>query len=206
MMSQIIDSRIERHAAKLQVSGAKIPAARCRAATPHVALTSACRAISGRRCSIRNSKTSVKIRRISRTVRRIDSCFRGRCYEMDPCTAPESNREERKRETEKERDRRAHVRERTREKREDLSVAKLSSTSFASSPSRRPTIAAGRDGHPRYPSAERPSRPVRPLLLPQIYKISHFVIELSRRERRGRKFDGIAQLIPSQRSSVVALL
>ena len=35
----------------------------------------------------RNSKTSGKIRRISRTVRRIDSGFRGRCYEMDPCTA-----------------------------------------------------------------------------------------------------------------------
>lgn len=87
-----------------------------------------------------NSKTCAKIRRISRTVRRIDSSFRGRCYEMDPCTAPKA-------------------REREREEREDLSVAKLSSTS---SPSRRPTTTP-RD-HSRYPSAERPSRPLTPVI------------------------------------------
>lgn len=69
-------------------------------------------------------------------------------------------------------------RERRREEREDLSVAKLSSTS---SPSRRPTTTP-RD-HSRYPSAERPSRPLRPLLLLQMYKVSHFVIELSRPKR-----------------------
>lgn len=50
-------------------------------------------------------------------------------------------------------------REREREEREDLSVAKLSSTS---SPSRRPTTTP-RD-HSRYPSAERPSRPLTPVI------------------------------------------
>lgn len=45
----------------------------------------------------RNSKTSGKIRRISRTVRRIDSGFRGRCYEMDPCTARRGWEEARRR-------------------------------------------------------------------------------------------------------------
>lgn len=45
----------------------------------------------------RNSKTNGKIRRISRTVRRIDSGFRGRCYEMDPCTARRGWEEARRR-------------------------------------------------------------------------------------------------------------
>ena len=51
-----------------------------------------------RRRSLRNSKTNAKIRQISRTVRRIDSSFRGRCYEMDPCTTPRARWRERKRE------------------------------------------------------------------------------------------------------------
>jgi len=51
-----------------------------------------------RRRSLRNSKTSAKIQRISRTVRRIDSSFRGRCYEMDPYTTPRARWRESKRE------------------------------------------------------------------------------------------------------------
>lgn len=68
--------------------------------------------------------------------------------------------------------------EKAREKREDLSVAKLPATSFTSSPSRR--LATPGESRPPYFSTERPSRPLRPLLLLQIYKISYFVIELSR--------------------------
>lgn len=54
-----------------------------------------------------NSKTSAKIRRISRTVRRIDSSFRGRCYEMDPCSFESKGESERTSErSKKERERR----------------------------------------------------------------------------------------------------
>lgn len=113
----------------------------------------------GERVIIRNSKTDTKIRRISRTMRRIDSSFRGRCYEMDPCTAP-------------------RVKESKREREKGTWV----SPSYLPPPSS-PYLRNDTPPPERPPSSlslHGGYLALRPLLLLQIYKLSYFVIELSR--------------------------
>lgn len=129
---------------------------------------------------------SGKIRRISRTVRRIDSGFRGRCYEMDPCTARRAWEQARRR-NESKRKRGPGCRERS-----------WVSPSYPPPPP--PPPLPLRDERTLPTTTHSLSLSPRPLLLLQIYKLSH-----SRDRTHGRiepphgKFDGIGRLIPLQR-------
>lgn len=143
------------------------------------------------------------MRRISRTVRRIDSSFRGRCYEMDPCTAARSERARRTR------NERTGVRERERER------SRHRERSWAS-PSHPPPLLPPRDkptsscAHTATVSPPPPPtfHPYTHLSVPfcsryyfcKYYKLSRTVIELLRPRPHG-KFDGISRLMPLQRSA-----
>lgn len=165
--------------------------------TCHVALTLLVEC-QRRRRSLRNSKTNAKIRQISRTVRRIDSSFRGRCYEMDPCTTPRARWRESKREKDRDIEREGEREERRLECRQ-ATLHLLRLFTFATT------------HHPRgeSPTLGIPPRRGHLALYARyyFYKYTRYRISWSNsRGHRERKFDGIAQLIPFQRSSVTVRL